>query len=182
MATIIRAVKNPVVLMAVIFLVATAALLILASTAKASGCRQFFVQKQVAYVAPVYAAPVYYQAGLGVEQDALAEKVARLVTQKLAATQTLQQQGPKASAVTQHCAKCHSGKTPKGDVLFDGSSPLFSQHITAALRAISTDKMPKDRKLTPEQKGQLMQELLDLEAQEQPAASPPPEPQPGELK
>lgn len=188
MATIIRTLKDlaPIVVMAVTFLVATALLLILAATAEAGGCRQFFVQKQVAYVAPVYAAPIYYQAGLSIEQDALAEKVACLVTQKLAANQTLQQQAPRASAVTQHCAKCHSGATPKGDFVFDGSSPLFSQHITAALRAIASDKMPKDKKLTPEQKGALMQELLDLEAQEQPADRPPPQPQPpangGELK
>ena len=131
-------------------------------------CRQFFVQKVVAAPVVAYAAPVYYQAGVGIEQDALAAKVAKIVVgqlrAELQASSIRQQQTAKQStALSQHCAKCHSGATPKGGITIDGETPMDCWQITASLRAIAADTMPKDHKIPPEVKGQAMQELLDLE-------------------
>lgn len=161
--------------------------LLIPSIAHAGNCGHFFAVKQVVAVAPVYAAPIYYQAGVGIEQDALAAKVARIVVGQLRAElnapQQIRQQQTRPSALAQHCAKCHSGANPKAGVVLDGSTGIACFQITAALRAISTDTMPKDHKLTPDQKGAVMQELLDLEADRptRPAEVPPPLPS-GELK
>ncbi len=130
-------------------------------------CHQFFVQKQVAYVAPVYAAPVYYQAGVGVEQDALAVKVAKIVVGQLRAElkagPVQQQVAAHQSAIAQHCSKCHSGATPKAGIVYDGQTSLDCWQVTSALRSIRDGAMPKDHKIAPEVKGQLMEELLNLE-------------------
>ncbi len=147
-------------------------------------CNQFFHQQVVA-VAPVVA-PVYYQAGVGIEQDALAAKVARIVVGQLRSE--LHAQGgqlhaqatsARKSAIAQHCAKCHSGPTPKAGIVYDGVTSLACVQVTAALRSLAKEEMPKDHKLTPDQKGAVMQELLDLE---QPIDKPPPAPSVGELQ
>ncbi len=76
MATIRKIVPSPILVMLATFVVATAVLLLLASSAEAGHCQQFFVQKVVAV--PVVAYPqVYYQAGVDLQAEALAEKVAR---------------------------------------------------------------------------------------------------------
>lgn len=149
----------------------------IAVAANAGNCRQFFVQQ---YAAPIYAQPVIlYQAGVQVEHDALAERIAQRVEakiiQRLQATSAPQQQRQSATALEVHCAKCHSGGAPKGGLVIDGSSAIECRTITAALRAISQDLMPKDHKLTPEQKGAVMQQLLDLEREELPPVAPPPD-------
>lgn len=163
-------------------LMATAALAWLmfgASQAKAD-CRHFFVKKQavvvqqVAVPVAVYP-PVYYSAGGDIQAEALAEKVARLVEGKLALRQQQTLPVP-ATMLAQKCAKCHSGAQPKGGIAFDGS-PLACHQITAAIRAVAADKMPKGGPfLTPEQKGQLLEELLSLEQK------PPPPVADGELQ
>jgi uncharacterized membrane protein len=150
------------------------ALLVLADKAKAD-CRHFFVQKQV--VVPVYQQVVYpavavspyiYQAGRDIEADALAEKVARLVAQKLTAASVQQQQkeAPK-SALVQHCSSCHAVAAPPKGVLIDGTTQMLSSQITSSLRAIRDEKMPKDHKVPPEVKAALMEELLSLERKEE---------------
>jgi hypothetical protein len=146
------------------------------------GCRQFFAQQ--AYVAQPYIAQpvVLYQAGVQVEQDALAERIAQRVEAKIlqrliaapkhqSAVQAPGSQSVEAPpaptlAMEQHCASCHSGPKPKGGVVFDGVTPLECFHVTKALRMIRDEKMPKDHRLTPEQKGQIMEELLNLERQD----------------
>lgn len=156
--------------MARIALLIVAGLLLAAvphSSADASGCRQFFVH-QAAVVAPVVAVPqVYYQAGKDIEAEALAEKVARLAVPKIIAQLNVgnlrQQQTAPQSAIAQHCSKCHSGATPKAGVVYDGVTTLACFQVTNALRALRDDAMPKDHKLTPEQKGAVMDELLNLE-------------------
>jgi uncharacterized membrane protein len=166
-------------------------LLACTSAARADNCRQFFVHKQAVAVAPVvaaYAAPIYYQAGRDIEAEALAEKVARLAVPKivaqLATANIRQPQTAKKSVLSQHCAKCHSGPTPKSGITIDGETPMDCWQITASLRAIASDAMPKDHKIAAEVKGQAMQELLDLEqAADRPTRVQVPEPSPtGELK
>ena len=85
------------------------AMVLLNSRANA-GCRQFVrqyhhVQQVVAVAQPL----VLYKAGADLEAEALADKVARLVTQKLAASQTLPQTAPTSGVLTQRCASCHNG-------------------------------------------------------------------------
>lgn len=95
---------NRLTVAAIAFAIAFAAFL----PAAKAGCRHLFVQKVVAV--PVYAAPqIYYRAGADIEAEALAEKVARLVTQKLSANQTLQQAAPSNALLSQKCASCHNG-------------------------------------------------------------------------
>jgi hypothetical protein len=150
--------------------------------ASGGGCGQFFVHRQQvnAYAVPTlhYAPAVYYAAGRDIEAEALAEKVAKLVLGKLESrlTQPTRVEAT-ASPLAEHCAKCHSGAAPKGGIVIDGSTPLLCGQITGSLRQIASDAMPKDHKLTPDQKGALMQALLDLEAKEpEQIAAPRPEP------
>lgn len=163
---------------AVAFLAAIAS----CSVARASNCGQFFHHhQQVVAVAPVVAAPIYYQAGRDIEAEAIAAKVAKLVIGQLRAELNAPQRqtAMKQSALAQHCAKCHSGATPKGNVTYDGVTALACVQVTAALRSIAKEEMPKDHKLTPEQKGAVMQELLDLEQpadRSRPVEIPPPAP------
>lgn len=67
------------------------------------------------------------------------------------------------SHVHQHCSKCHATATPEGGFFLDGQPGMRPQDVTAALRAIVSGEMPKNHKLTREQKNQLLMELLSLE-------------------
>src|SRR5688500_11474473 len=69
-------------------------------------CGNFFHHKAVAVVAqPV----VLYQAGRDIEAEALAEKVARLVAQKLQAPLTQRAEPLTQGLLSQRCASCHNG-------------------------------------------------------------------------
>jgi hypothetical protein len=181
---------------------ASLALLALLASAASAGattpCNQFFVQKQYAYTQPVvaYAAPVVqYYAGQDIQAEALAEKVARLVDKKLELRlqQAQQVKAQPQTMLSQHCAKCHSGATPKAGLTYDGITPVTSELAIAALVAIKDESMPKDHKIDPSVKGQLMEELLSLGSRprevpvqpvsQQPADVPPPAPVPqGQLQ
>ncbi len=161
-------------------------------------CNQFFVQKQYAQAVVAYAAPVVqYYAGQDIQAEALAEKVARLVDKKLELrlSQSQQVKAPPQTMLAQHCSKCHSGATPKAGLTYDGITPLPSELAIAALVAIKDESMPKDHKIDPAVKGQLMEELLSLGSSrprepvqpqpvsQQPADLPPPLPAPrGQLE
>lgn len=153
---------------AVIWIVGIFVILFATSAAKGSDCHQFFYRKAVVQQVVAYAAPVYYQAGVSIENDALAAKVAKIVVSQLraelkAAPLPQQQVAQTQSAVAQHCAKCHSGATPKAGIVYDGQTSLDCWQVTSALRAIRDNTMPKDHKIAPEVKGALMEELLNLE-------------------
>jgi hypothetical protein len=75
--------------------------------------------------------------------------------------------------VAQHCAKCHGIAVPKGDFYLDGKPGMRAEDITKAIRMVAADHMPKDRKLTREQKNELLQDLLQLEFTEATPAQPP---------
>jgi len=161
-----------------LWLVAAAVLTALASlfcgSAHAtSPCNQFFSYKQ-AYVAHANLAPAYlaapvvqYYAGQDIQAEALAEKVARLVDKKLELRLQQRQQQVQAkpqSMLAQHCAKCHSGATPKASLTYDGLTPIPPDMVVAALRAIKDEAMPKDHKIDAAVKGQIMEELLSLDS------------------
>jgi uncharacterized membrane protein len=152
--------------------IAALAAILIASTASAD-CRQFFVAKhhrQVAVVQQVvapYYPPIYYAAGQDLQAEALAAKVAALVEKKLAQRQEQNTPPAPQSILAQKCAKCHSGATPKGGITLDGTTELLCRQITASIRAVSSDSMPKGGPvLTPEEKGALLEELLSLERKE----------------
>lgn len=192
MARIHPLIRDPFLWLMETMIVAAIGMLMLAMPAQASTCGQFFanhhaVVAQQVIVPAVAVSPYIYQAGRDVEAEALAAKVAKLVVGQLRAelrTGSTQQQSTPASALAQHCAKCHSGAAPKAGVVFDGVTYLACNQVTAALRAIRDETMPKDHKVSAEVKGQLMEELLNLESpadRPQRVEVPPPEPS-GELK
>lgn len=143
-------------------------------------CRQFFVQKQhVAYVQPVYYPQIYYAAGRDIEAEALAQKVAKLVAAQLRAEDRLpSRQQANSTILSQVCGKCHTGPNPKGGLTIDGETPMSCESILESISSVASGKMPQGIKLTPEQKGQVLDELLALRKKPTPV---PPVPE-GELK
>lgn len=163
---------------------------VLASKAQASGCKQFFVQKKaVAIVAPVYAAPVYYQAGRDIEAEALAEKVARLVAPKIAAQLQAPQGQPVRQQVTASafakCIRCHGQDS---SVVLDGSAKVscFTYARWGQIAGQGVNVPPEMKKLveslTPEEKGAVADAMLSLGAADKPTPVTVPPPEPGELR
>lgn len=138
------------------------------------------------YVAPVQAAQVLYFVGAPLRVQSMVEHAKRTdpdYTEFLefkawkAGKAQAQQQSQAMTAegemvpppnpepishVRQHCAKCHSGDTPR-EFILDGQPGMRPQDITASIRKIVSGEMPKDHKLSREQKNLLLQELLSLE-------------------
>jgi cytochrome c553 len=163
------------------------ALTLLASTAHAD-CHQFFSYRQ-AYVAPVvaYAVPIYYQAGRDLEAEALADKVARLVTQKLEARLTAPQAvRAKASAgAFSKCVRCHG---PESSVVLDGSAKVDCWTLArwVQISGQGVNVPPEMKKLvdslSPQEKGAVADEMLNLGAADRPKPVDVPPPEPGVLQ
>ena len=168
-----------------LFTTIIAAAFALVAAATAGECHHFFAapvvqhHAQAVVVAPVhhaYAAPqILYQAGYGIEAEAIAEKAALRALAKFTA---YQQQTARSQAVAtpppvpaaenivmEKCGKCHSGAAPKAGLTLDGVTPVPCASVLESLRQIKDDKMPKGGKLSPEEKGLLMEALLALEAE-----------------
>jgi hypothetical protein len=177
------------------------AILIIGGTAQADTCRQFFRQQYAQpYYAPVVAAqvvypPAYYQAGQSLEQRAIVTKEVRAAIRdavpgivaelRAAMTQQVAQQAqvqnlPPQSIMAKHCAKCHSGATPKAGLVFDGQTPVGCDAAMDALQAIADGTMPKDHKLPDGAAAGIMEELLKLRSRPQISGGgndlPPPKP------
>lgn len=140
-------------------------------------CHVQHVQQQAVIVQP---AQVYYFVGQQVRSQALVQHQLRsdpdyaefLEFKKWKAAQGNTGAAVDANAtgspaapspVTTFCARCHSGAAPKGGFYLDGTSSVSADTITSALRQIASGEMPPDRQLSPQEKGELMQTLLDLE-------------------
>ena len=135
------------------------------------------VQQVVAYpqVAPIVYQSVYYQIAPHVTYGQLMADQARdreelrLLRQQVESMkgQTAPEVAPqKTSMIAQKCASCHTGAVPKAGLFLDGQTEVGCSSITEALRQIANGTMPPPESgitLTPAEKGQLMQELLDLE-------------------
>lgn len=143
----------------------TIALLFL-SAIPASACRfgtcrscRAKVIKQVV-VQQVY--PVYYQIGQAIRFQAGEEKLRSIIREELAASKQVAQK--KAGALREHCGKCHGTQltSPKGERFFDSGFNLTADAAWDALDAVADGTMPKDHKLTPEQKGAVLDELRTL--------------------
>lgn len=147
---------------------------------KAVAVKHHAVQKVVAVQAVDYLDP-YYQVGYqlrsqardeyirreafqaGIEYQQTQQKLYR--SQAAAAAVQPQREAVKiepSSLLVSKCASCHGGESPKAGKAFDGGK-LDCVDITAALREIAAGRMPKGSTLTAAEKGQIMQELLDLE-------------------
>lgn len=141
------------------------------------GCFQqqrVIVQPQQTY------ANVYYFVGAPLRQAAVAEKTLRDDPQyqeflRFKAWQESQKQQTQAapvetlprvsSPITVHCGRCHGGTAPKGGFFMDGTD-VSASDITKSLRKVAAGEMPPDRELTPQEKGALMQALLDAEVKQ----------------
>lgn len=171
-------------------------LALFAAPLHAGNCHQLYRQQAiVSYAQPVvaYAAPVYYAVGQAIQDDAIAEKIASKVAEKLKAQGVMSGAGAtsggstgslgvKAPLLASKCARCHGSTDPKGGVTIDGSKAVDDGTFRAVVRMLGTGKgVPKEMAavvggLTPAEKGGLTEELLGLEA----VTDAPP--QPGELK
>lgn len=113
-------------------------------------------------------APYQYQVGTGIQQDALAERVASLVLQKLVTAQgqsqdTVQPQGEPAEAppvpqpnYLQSCVRCHNADNTKGG--FDITGELSCDQRLESIRRMllpsdHADHMPKGKELSPQELG-----------------------------
>lgn len=146
-------------------LTAAAALLLLAGMAHAGHCR---VQVRQVIAQPVYAYPVqanvFYSVGEAARFEAILDKkLAALMQQQAKAPEVTQ---PATSAATTilaaKCAVCHSGTTPKGGLLLDGSAPIDCETALQAMRAVRDGSMPPKSPLNADDAGVLFSELLDL--------------------
>ncbi len=82
------------------------------------------------------------------------------LTEKQRAMQPNPPEPTPAGAVVANCAQCHgqNGKAP-AIAKFDLTAQLTCEQRLAAMRAVLSEKMPKGRKLTPEQAGDVLIEL-----------------------
>lgn len=67
-----------------------------------------------------------------------------------------------AATVVRRCAACHGGAAPEGGLSLEGGS-LTAPQITKAQRRVLRGEMPPGEPLSPEEIGQVIQELLSLE-------------------
>lgn len=133
----------------------------------------------------LFANPYQFQVGQNLVEDALAEKIAAKVMLQLSKqTQVVQSSqksvassgdtvSPKSSAtenavsiLSQKCIKCHSGTISKGGVNLDVDS--IDDSVTVKIvdmlyksRGVPDAMKPIVSSMTNEQKGQLLDELLD---------------------
>ena len=165
-----------------LFVSIVAATLALCAAATAGDCHHFFapvVAKQVvahhaqAVVVPYVAPQIGYYAGQNIEAEAIAERAAVRALAKFQAIQAQRYQPQQANVpppapqkiVAEKCGSCHGGAAPKAGLTLDGVTPVPCASVLESLRQIKDDKMPKGGKLSPEEKGLLMEALLQLEAE-----------------
>lgn len=118
---------------------------------------------------------IFYFVGQEVREQALADKIAQRLLEKLAEDPgvkdppNLVDPPTSTSLLAQKCAKCHSGATPEAGLILDGRTGIGCDQITQSLRLLSgLEKSPAPMEkllgeLKPEEKAALMQELLSLE-------------------
>lgn len=114
--------------------------------------------------------PSYYSVGAAIQEEAIAERVASLVLQKLATAQPAEQpEGPQPipgehaqlnqSAVNASCVKCHGGDNPKAGIDLSNLADLDCETRLQAIRAVLNQSMPKGGELDPATIGDVLTEL-----------------------
>lgn len=152
--------------------------------ADAGHCRVFFQQHHAVAVQQVVAVQplILYQAGADIQAEALAEKVARLVQQKLTLAQQAPQQQRVAPSAFAKCAACHTGENAAGGLVLDGQTLLDCQTYAAWGRMAGLGEGIPDKmravvgSLSPQEKGDINEAILRLLKPAAPVA------QPGELQ
>lgn len=68
------------------------------------------------------------------------------------------------SLIAQKCGKCHGQQLaePKGKLYLDTGLKLDCESVLTSIRAIKSGSMPQGSTLTPDEKGRLLDELLEL--------------------
>ncbi len=68
------------------------------------------------------------------------------------------------SLLQRKCGRCHTGPKPRGGIRFDEKQTLPAEQIINAQRMMLAGEMPpaSDARLSPEEMGDLIQELLNL--------------------
>jgi len=130
----------------------------------------------VAQTAPYYYSYAAYSNSGGqtaVDLDALAAKIADRLRTACPAPADGPNQNPQSvpaagsaakmsvgSVVQQRCVVCHSGADAKGRLSLETPAALDPASRLKAIRAVLSEKMPKDGpRLTPEEAGQALEEL-----------------------
>jgi hypothetical protein len=162
-----------------------------------SVCQQSVVVRQKAVYAVPYVAPaqVFYFVGSQIRSEAIVQKQMQEDPEyqeflefrawKQRQAQTAAEAPPEPvqqNAVQRQCASCHGSAEPKGSYYLDGTSGMSAEAITKAIRMIAADKMPppeSGHRLTREEKNELLNTLLSLEANGEPPPEPEPNPQGG---
>jgi hypothetical protein len=153
---------------------------------RASGCQQFFHHKQaVAYVAPV--AAVIYQAGANLEIEAQVEKAVGRALLKYQQQlnvqpqhqpqQVTQQQTPQRPSAFAKCVRCHTGPNAAAGVQLDGSRVVCHTYARWGEMAGLGRNIPKEMQaliasMTPQEKGAVADDMLNLGAAELPVVQP----------
>lgn len=143
------------------------------------GNRCALKQVQAVVAQPIYAQPyaVNYFVGAPIRVEAIVQQALRADPQwqefqQFKQWQTLRAHEPQAtsqavasSLIAANCASCHSGAKPAKGLVLDGETAVTCEQKLAAMKAVRDGKMPPPNKaaaLSPEAKGDLLSELLDL--------------------
>lgn len=145
--------------------------------ANAGNCHVLYRQRQAVVVNHAYAqqfvAPIVYQVGRDIQDDAVAEKIAQRVAAKLQAIQAVQKQSvgnaiksATGSVLAAKCVRCHNKSKRSGDVVFDGSEPVSAEAQLATIAMLGLKEGIPDPMtsvmagLTKEEISQLTEEVL----------------------
>lgn len=120
--------------------------------------------------------PSYYSVGAAIQEEAIAERVASLVLQKLATATTGEQPaGPQPipgehaqlnqSAVNASCVDCHGGpKGTKGGLNFTNLAALDCETRLQAITAVLEQRMPPNKALEPDVVGDVLHDFATAAA------------------
>ncbi len=174
-------------------LIATA-LVVTASPADAGNCHHLYRQHHAVHHVQAVVVQSLYFAGQATQDEAIIRKGIRAELPAIVEAVRQQLQAPAlqqtAGVLGVKCGKCHTGDTAKGGV--DFSRGIDAETFRRSIELLGTGKdTPTAMKgviagLSPQDKGSITEELLNLSARP-PAVKPeptavPPEPEPGVLR
>lgn len=140
-----------------------------------AGCHAVAIKKQAVVAYTPVVAPYYWSVGANLQTQASEERIANLVIQKLQAQQqTAPERLPLTAEVDNwalvkaNCAGCHStNEKAKEHVDMTDLSALTCEQKLACIAAVLDGKMPKGKKLDPQQLGNLLGEFSGAETAHQ---------------
>lgn len=69
--------------------------------------------------------------------------------------------GQSSSALAAHCAACHSGPAPQGNIQLDHPAQLSIDERLAAIRAVAGRRMPQGKRLALDELRAVIEELAE---------------------